>query len=205
MVEAEPHRRRISLMRAWQSVLRLPFVLGRLLLELLPVVVFVGVATALLGTGIAATSTTRLVILAVVNAYAASRVLICAVHTLIGPFGFVGASLYISLTSLGCAVIMLILAQKVMTVPFRKVLWVQTTPLPGMIVATAVTFLLEHYVLRSDTHGVILAVALLTVDTIVFCLVYLAVLFVFARSSALKIIRVVPAVLGRFRPATGPA
>jgi O-antigen/teichoic acid export membrane protein len=120
--------------------------------------------------------------------------------TLIGPFGFVGASLYISLTSLGCAVIMLILAQKVMTVPFRKVLWVQTTPLPGMIVATAVTFLLEHYVLRSDTRGVILAVALLTVDTIVFCLVYLAVLFVFARSSALKIIRIAPAVLGRFRP-----
>ena len=73
--------------------------------------------------------------------------------TLIGPVGFVGASLYISLTSLGCAVIMLILAQKVMTVPFRKVLWVQTTPLPAMIVATAVTFLLEHYVLRSDTRG----------------------------------------------------
>jgi moderate conductance mechanosensitive channel len=86
-VEAEPHRRRISLMRAWQSVLRLPFVLGRLLLELLPVVVFVGVATTLLGTGIAATSTTRLVILAVVNAYAVSRVLICAVHTLVGPSG----------------------------------------------------------------------------------------------------------------------
>jgi PST family polysaccharide transporter len=125
--------------------------------------------------------------------------------TLIGPFGFVGASLYISLTSLGCAVIMLILAQKVMTVPFRKVLWVQTTPLPAMIVATAVTFLLEHDVLRSDTRGVILGVALLTVDTIVFCLVYLAVLLVFARSSALKIIRAVPAVLGRFRPASSPA
>jgi small-conductance mechanosensitive channel len=86
-VETEPHHRRVSLMRAWQSVLRLPFVLGRLLLELLPVVVFVGVATTLLGTGIATTSTTRLVILAVVNAYAASRVLICAVHTLVGPMG----------------------------------------------------------------------------------------------------------------------
>jgi moderate conductance mechanosensitive channel len=87
MREPEPHHRRVSLMRAWQSVLRLPFVLGRLLLELLPVVVFVGVATTLLGTGIATTSTTRLVILAVVNAYALSRVLICAAHTLVGPLG----------------------------------------------------------------------------------------------------------------------
>ncbi len=53
--------------------------------------------------------------------------------TLIGPFGFVGASLYISLTSMGCAVIMLILAQRVMTVPFRKVLRVQATPLPATL------------------------------------------------------------------------
>ena len=47
--EPELHRRRLSLARAWQSVIRLPFVLGRLVLELLPVVVFVSVATALLG------------------------------------------------------------------------------------------------------------------------------------------------------------
>src|ERR1700744_6352225 len=47
-VIAEParHQRRLSLARAWQSVLRLPFVVGRLVLELLPVIVFVGVATA---------------------------------------------------------------------------------------------------------------------------------------------------------------
>ncbi len=86
-VEVAPHRRRLSVMRAWESMIRLPFVLGRLLLELLPVVVFVGVATMLLGTEIGATPTTRLVILAVVNAYALSRVLICAVRVLVGPFG----------------------------------------------------------------------------------------------------------------------
>jgi moderate conductance mechanosensitive channel len=87
MVEGEPHRRRLSLTRAWQSMIRLPFVLGRLLLELLPVVVFVGIATMLLGTGIGDIPTTRLVILAVVNAYALSRGLICAVRALAGPFG----------------------------------------------------------------------------------------------------------------------
>ncbi|WFU56665.1 mechanosensitive ion channel [Bradyrhizobium pachyrhizi] len=83
----ELQRRRLSLARAWQSLVRLPFVLGRLLLELLPVVVFGGIATALLGTDIGDQSTTRLVILAVVNAYVFSRVLICAVRALAGPFG----------------------------------------------------------------------------------------------------------------------
>ena len=57
------------------------------LLELLPVLVFVGVATALLGTEIGDPATTRLVILAVVNAYALSRGLICVVRALAGPFG----------------------------------------------------------------------------------------------------------------------
>jgi len=47
-------------------------VLGRLALELLPVLAFVGVATMLLGTEIGDLATTRLVILAVVNAYALS-------------------------------------------------------------------------------------------------------------------------------------
>jgi moderate conductance mechanosensitive channel len=88
-VSAEPglRRRRLSLARAWQSLVRLPFVLGRLALELLPVLVFVGVATMLLGTEIGDLATTRLVILAVVNAYALSRGLICVVRALAGPFG----------------------------------------------------------------------------------------------------------------------
>ena len=80
-------RRHLSLARAWQSLVRLPFVLGRLALELLPVLVFVGLATMLLGTEIGDIATTRLVILAVVNAYAMSRGLICVVRALAGPFG----------------------------------------------------------------------------------------------------------------------
>jgi hypothetical protein len=85
--EPERQRRRLSLARAWQSLLRLPFVLGRLMLELLPVLVFVGTAMTLLGTEIGEPATTRLVILAVVNAYALSRGLICIVRALAGPFG----------------------------------------------------------------------------------------------------------------------
>jgi small-conductance mechanosensitive channel len=88
-VTAEPElrQRRLSLARAWQSLVRLPFVLARLALELLPVLVFVGVATMLLGSEIGDAPTARLVILAVVNAYALSRGLICVVRALAGPFG----------------------------------------------------------------------------------------------------------------------
>ncbi|TQF43616.1 small-conductance mechanosensitive channel [Bradyrhizobium sp. UNPF46] len=83
----ELSKRRHSLARVWQVMLRLPYVLGRLVLELLPVLLFVGVATALLGTEIGQPTTVRLVILAVVNAYAFSRGLICVVRALAGPFG----------------------------------------------------------------------------------------------------------------------
>ncbi|MBH5400051.1 mechanosensitive ion channel [Bradyrhizobium sp. CNPSo 4010] len=83
----EMQQRRHSLARVWQIMLRLPFVLGRFVFELLPVLVFVGVATALLGTEIGEPTTVRLVILAIVNAYAFSRGLICLVRALAGPFG----------------------------------------------------------------------------------------------------------------------
>ena len=87
VVEPALHKRRLSLARAWQSLIRLPFVLGRLALELLPVLVFVGVSTMLLGTEIGDLPTVRLAILAVVNAYALSRALICAARALAGPYG----------------------------------------------------------------------------------------------------------------------
>ena len=88
-VTAEParQRRRLSLARAWQVLVRLPFVLGHLALELLPVFAFVGVATLLLGTQIGDRPIVKLVILAVVNAYALLRGLICAVRALAGPYG----------------------------------------------------------------------------------------------------------------------
>ena len=83
----QQRRRRLSLARAWQLMVRLPFVLGHLALELLPVLAFVGVATVLLGTDIGDRPTARLAVLAVVNAYALSRGLICAVRALAGPYG----------------------------------------------------------------------------------------------------------------------
>src|SRR5258707_3291207 len=69
IVEPELHQRRLSLARAWQSLVRLPFVLGRLALELVPVLVFVGGATTLLGTQIRDIATARRVVFRVAKAY----------------------------------------------------------------------------------------------------------------------------------------
>jgi small-conductance mechanosensitive channel len=85
--EPEQRRRRVDLTHLWQSLVRLPFVLGRLALELLPVLAFAGMAMLLLGTAIGDLATTRLAILAMVNAYAICRGLICIARSLVCPPG----------------------------------------------------------------------------------------------------------------------
>jgi len=121
---------------------------------------------------------------------------------LIRSFGFVGASLYISVTSLVSAAIILVVAQRVVTVPLRRVLKVLATPIPSLLVATVATWWLEHDLLRADSREPILGVLLLAVGTLVFCLVYLAVLTVFARSTVVTIVRLVPVLTARFRRGT---
>ncbi|WP_430715179.1 mechanosensitive ion channel domain-containing protein [Rhodopseudomonas boonkerdii] len=81
----ELNKRRRSLTRAWQSLLRLPYVIGRLLLELLPILVFTGTVSLLLGTQIGDAGTTRLAILAIVNSYVVARAIICVMRALFGP------------------------------------------------------------------------------------------------------------------------
>ena len=114
-------------------------------------------------------------------------------------FGFVGASLYISVTVLMDAAILLGLAQQLVIVPLRRVLTVLATPIPGLLIATMATWWLEHDILRADSRGPILAVTLLAVDALVFCLIYLAVLTLFARSTVVTIVRSVPVLIARFR------
>jgi small-conductance mechanosensitive channel len=77
--EAETSRRKLT--RLWQSLKRLPFVLARLVIDLLPVAAFLVTATVLIGTNLVDPGTTQLVILAIVNAYALNRVLVSVVRT----------------------------------------------------------------------------------------------------------------------------
>jgi small-conductance mechanosensitive channel len=80
-------RRRLGLTRLWQSLVRLPLLLARLLLELLPVAAFAGTAMLLLGTAIGDLAATRLAVLAFVNAYAICRALVCLARGLVYPPG----------------------------------------------------------------------------------------------------------------------
>lgn len=80
--QTERPRRRPS---AFTLLRRLPFVLGRFVLDLLPVLTVAAVGYALLGTKLGAPTTTRLVILAVLNAYVLCRVVLAVTNLLVAP------------------------------------------------------------------------------------------------------------------------
>src|SRR5262249_34220493 len=80
-------RRHASLAYTWQLILRLPFVLTRLALDLLPVASFAGVGNLLLATEIGSASTPRVVILAMVNASVLCRATLCVAAALVSPAG----------------------------------------------------------------------------------------------------------------------
>jgi small-conductance mechanosensitive channel len=86
-VDHDVRGRHASLAYTWQLILRLPFVLVRLALDLLPVASFAGVGNLLLATEIGSGSTPRVVILAMVNAYVLCRATLCVAAALVSPAG----------------------------------------------------------------------------------------------------------------------
>jgi small-conductance mechanosensitive channel len=70
---------------AWKLILRLPYVLARLALDLLPVLGFAAVGNLLLAVGIGREPTPRVVILALVNAYVLCRGVLCVTAALVSP------------------------------------------------------------------------------------------------------------------------
>lgn len=120
--------------------------------------------------------------------------------------GLVGAALSLSVVSIVIGLVMLVLARQVIVVPSRALASALLTPLPGLAVATAITWVLEHHLLHADSRPLPLAVGCLVLDTLLFGLTYVLVLLVFARSSATALVRVVVRVareVGRRR--RGPA
>lgn len=83
------HRRHRSLTRIWQMMVRLPFAIGRLVLELLPLVAFCVAVASLLGAFVEGAGTTRLAIVAIVNAYLVARMIVCIMPALFNPLGLV--------------------------------------------------------------------------------------------------------------------
>jgi small-conductance mechanosensitive channel len=81
----ELRQKHMSLAYTWQLILRLPFVLARLVLDLLPLLGFAAVGNLLLATGLGAEATPRVVILAIVNAYVLCRGILCLAGALVSP------------------------------------------------------------------------------------------------------------------------
>lgn len=81
----QARRRHTTLASTWQLILRLPFVLARLILDILPVAIFAGVGNLLLTTDIGSDAKSRMVILAMVNAYVICRSTLCVVAALVSP------------------------------------------------------------------------------------------------------------------------
>jgi small-conductance mechanosensitive channel len=80
--QTENHRRRPAAMLLLR---RSPFVAGRFLLSLLPILAFAAASYALLGTRLGGVSTTRLVILAVVHAYILGRLVVTFTRAVVSP------------------------------------------------------------------------------------------------------------------------
>jgi small-conductance mechanosensitive channel len=78
------HRHR-ALVYVWQLLQRLPFVLTRLLLDLLPVLSFAAVGNFLLATQLGSEAIPRVVTLAIVNAYVLCRGIMCATRAFVSP------------------------------------------------------------------------------------------------------------------------
>jgi moderate conductance mechanosensitive channel len=80
--ELKRHR---SLAYAYHLMVRLPFVLARLAVEIAPVAAFAAVGNLLLASEIGTSTTPRVIILAVVNAYVLCRWVLCVTRALISP------------------------------------------------------------------------------------------------------------------------
>ncbi len=85
--KAAVQARRRNLSRTMVALRRLPYLLGRLLLDFGPIAVFAGVSYALLGTRLGATVQARATVLVVVQAYVIARATLATIGMLASPEG----------------------------------------------------------------------------------------------------------------------
>lgn len=121
---------------------------------------------------------------------------------LIGPFRLVGVGVATSLTSLSLAALMLWLAHNIVKVSVWTVLRAISLPIPPAVGAAIIVWFLEHNVLRSDTREIALGIGYLTLDTLVFVLIYLGLFSAVAPSTVRPLWHLA---ITRLRRVNGPA
>ncbi|MGS0685651.1 oligosaccharide flippase family protein [Nakamurella sp. GG22] len=136
---------------------------------------------------------------ALLNWYSATEVILGVglLLVLIGPLGLLGAGLSVSITSIVVGVTCVGLARPVVRFSIREVSAAVLPQLPCAAVATAACAALEHLVLHSDAQAIGLAILFLTIDVVVFCLVYLACLALVMPSTVRELLRMSLALVRR--------
>ncbi len=119
---------------------------------------------------------------------------------LVGPFGLVGAALSVSLTSILVGIVVLGLTMRVIPVSARALCKAVLPPLPAAALATAVLWMLESVVMHTDSRPILVAVLFLGVDVVVFGVVYVLLLTVFARPVVADAAELVMRVVRSRRP-----
>lgn len=122
----------------------------------------------------------------------------------IWQFGLVGVGLSVSITALAVGALCLGMARSVLSLPMRPILGVLTPPILSAAAGLAVVWPLEHLVLQSASHGLVTAIGLLTLDTVIFTAVYVALLAVFGRPALQSARDLVSQLRGRSEPLSEP-
>lgn len=92
------------------------------------------------------------------------------------PFGLIGVSIGLSVMYLLGGIVCIALARSVVDVPLREVVTSVAPTTLSAVLAFAVTFPVEHLVVRSDRHFEPVGLALVLVDCLLFAAVYLGAL-----------------------------
>jgi O-antigen/teichoic acid export membrane protein len=100
---------------------------------------------------------------------------------LIIPFGLFGVGLAISITAMVVGLAGLHLCRTAVGVSYAQIIRVVLPPIVAGVAAVITVGALEHAVLHSDTHGTLIGLGLLVLDSLLFLVVYVAALAVVAR------------------------
>ena len=96
------------------------------------------------------------------------------------PLGLVGVGIAMSITEIAVGIVVLILSRRVVKFSVPRLAWMLVPPAIAAAVAMAAVWWLDRNIFGADEHGVILGILLLILETIIFALIYLAVLTVIA-------------------------
>ncbi|GEL25460.1 hypothetical protein PSU4_44140 [Pseudonocardia sulfidoxydans NBRC 16205] len=96
------------------------------------------------------------------------------------PLGLIGVGIAMSITEIVVGIVVLILSRRVVKFSVGRLAWMLVPPAIAAAIAMAAVWWLDRNVFGADEHGVILGILLLILETIIFALIYLAVLTVIA-------------------------